>query len=154
MAKKPMDPFARKMLQGTFVYGGVMLIMFGVFTAVYLHTRPRCSDRVVASATSPGGRWTATVMERRCGEDTPFFTHVNLRPAGEDLKRGFFSGMVADGEVFVLEQDAIGSGITIQWATPTTLTIICPACNAALLHTGLRQWNGVAIEYLTTNANH
>ena len=80
-----MDAFARKMVYGSFVYGGMMLVMFAVLTVVYLHTRPRCSDRVVAEATDPGNHWTAAVMERRCGAEAPFFTHVNLRPAAEDL---------------------------------------------------------------------
>ena len=153
MAKKPMDPFARKMVQGTLVYGTAMLIMFLVFTAVYLHTRPRCSDRVVAEATSPDGKWMAAVMERRCGEDAPFFTHVNLRPANEELKRGFFSGTASDGEVFELEQDAAGSGIALDWASPVSLTIRCPSCDPTMLHFGLRQWNSVAIGYSTTHTN-
>ena len=80
-----MDPFARKMMQGAFVYGGMMLVMFAVLTVVYLHTRPRCSDRLVAESTDQNKQWTAAVMERRCGAETPFFTHVNLRPAGNDL---------------------------------------------------------------------
>ncbi len=32
MTRKPMDPFARKMWQGSFVYGGIMLVMFAVLT--------------------------------------------------------------------------------------------------------------------------
>ncbi|MGZ7060977.1 MAG: hypothetical protein ACXVJL_14735, partial [Candidatus Angelobacter sp.] len=64
-----MDPFARKMVYGSFVYGGMMLVMFAVLTVVYLHTRPRCSDRVVAESTDQAGQWTATVMERRCGAE-------------------------------------------------------------------------------------
>ena len=39
MTRKPMDPFARKMWQGSFVYGGIMLVMFAVLTGFYLHTR-------------------------------------------------------------------------------------------------------------------
>ncbi len=101
-----MDPFARKMWQGSFVYGGIMLVMFAVLTGVYLHTRPRCSDRLVAESADQNKQWIAAVMERRCGEDTPFFTHVNLRPAGKDLKRGFFSGSATEGEVFQVELDA------------------------------------------------
>ena len=103
-----MDPFARKMIYGSFVYGGMMLVMFAVLTVVYLHTRPRGSDRVVAESTDQARQWTATVMERRCGTDAPFFTHVNLRPEGKDLETGFFSGSAAEGEVFLIEQDAAG----------------------------------------------
>lgn len=142
-----MDPFARKMWQGAFVYGGVMLVMFGVLTVIYLHTRPRCSDRVVAEAASPGKQWTATIMERRCGEDAPFFTHVNLRAAGSDLKRGFFSGSAIEGEVFLVEQDAAGAGASLQWLDADTLLVQCPKCAPSLLRKKEERWNGVLIKY-------
>src|SRR5438445_12808379 len=99
MARKPMDPFARKMVLGSFVYGGMMLLMFAVLTVVYLHTRPRCSDRVVMESVSPDKRWTATVMERRCGAEAPFFTHVSVRPAATDMHRAFYSGSASAGAV-------------------------------------------------------
>lgn len=149
MAKKTMDPFARRMVQGTLVYGSVMLVMFAVLTAVYLHTRPRCSDRVVAEATSPGHQWIATVMERRCGEDAPFLTHVNLRPAGRDIQRGFFSGSAAEGEVFLAEQDAASIGITLQWSAPNTLTLHCLHCSPDLQREKDQRWGSVIINYAT-----
>lgn len=147
-----MDAFARKMVLGSFVYGGMMLVMFAVLTVVYLHTRPRCSDRVVTEAPGPGKHWTATVMERRCGEDAPFFAHVNLRPAGEDLKRGFFSGSATEGEIFLLEQDSAGAGVTLNWTAPNTLSIRCSRCSAALVQKRLVQkiderWGNVVINY-------
>jgi hypothetical protein len=147
MARKPMDPFARRMVVGSFVYGGMMLLMFAVLTVVYLHTRPRCSDRVVSEFTDPGKPWTATVMERRCGNDAPFFTHVNLRPAGSDLNMGFFSGSATDGEVFLVEQDAAGSGITLNWTSPATLSIQCPHCSAALVRNHAERLGDVSIIY-------
>ena len=142
-----MDPFARKMVYGSFVYGGMMLLMFAVLSVVYLHTRPRCSDRVVAEAASPDKRWTATIMERRCGEDTPFFTHVNLRPAGKELHRGFFSGSSTEGEIFLIEQDTAGTGITLQWTDPDTLLIRCPRCTSTLLRKREERWQGITIKY-------
>jgi hypothetical protein len=142
-----MDPFARKMVYGSFVYGGMMLVMFAVLTVVYLHTRPRCSDRVVAELADQAGQWTATVMERRCGAEAPFFTHVNLRPAGKDLNRGFFSGSATDGEVFALEQDAAGAGITLHWTSPMALTIICPRCSPGLVRKHDERWGNIIIEY-------
>ena len=147
MAKKPMDPFARKMLQGTFVYGAVMVVMFAVLTVVYLHTRPRCSDRVVAEATSPGKQWTATVMERRCGEETPFFTHVNLRPAAEDLHPGFFSGSETEGEIYLIEQDAATSGVALEWTAPDMLTVRCPGCSPSLEREKNPRWGNVTVNY-------
>jgi hypothetical protein len=142
-----MDPFARKMVYGSFVYGGMMLLMFAVLTVVYLHTRPRCSDRVVSESTDQARQWTATLMERRCGAEAPFFTHVNLRPAGKDLTTGFFSGSATEGEVFVLEQDAAGGGITLHWTSPTTLSIVCPRCSSALVRKHAEYWGNITINY-------
>ena len=153
MTRKPMDPFARKMWQGSFVYGGIMLVMFAVLTGFYLHTRPRCSDRLVAESADQNKQWTAAVMERRCGEDTPFFTHVNLRPAGKDLKRGFFSGSATEGEVFQVELDAPSAGITLKWVGGNTLLIQCPQCNTLLIRKRDDRWNGAIIKYDLPFAN-
>ncbi|MFL6385871.1 MAG: hypothetical protein ACJ71U_00155 [Terriglobales bacterium] len=142
-----MDPFARKMVYGSFVYGGMLLVMFAVLTVVYLHTRPRCSDRVVAESTDQSGQWTATVMERRCGAEAPFFTHVNLRPASKDLSTGFFSGSATEGEVFVLEQDAAGAGISLRWRSPLALSITCPHCSPRLVSKRDERWGNIVIEY-------
>jgi len=147
MARKPVDPFARKMIYGSFVYGGMMLLMFAVLTVVYLHTRPRCSDRVIGETSSPDGKWMAAIMERRCGTEAPFLTHVNLRPAGEDVKRGFFSGKADNGEFFLIEQDATGSGTTLTWTTPDTLTVRCPRCSASLVHQRDDRWGEVTVHY-------
>lgn len=142
-----MDPFARKMVVGSLVYGAMILLMFAVLTVVYLHTRPRCTDRVVAQSADPGKHWIATVMERRCGNEAPFFSHVNLRPAGTDLKTGFFSGSTTEGEVFLVEQDAAGSGITLNWTSPATLSIHCPHCGTALVRKRDEHWGNVTINY-------
>jgi hypothetical protein len=142
-----MDPFARKMVYGSLVYGGMLLVMFAVLTVVYLHTRPSCSDRVVAESTDQARQWTADVMERRCGAEAPFFTHVNLRPAGKGLNRGFFSGSASEGEVFVLEQDAAGAGVTLHWTSPMALTVTCPRCSPNLVRKHDQRWGNVTISY-------
>lgn len=142
-----MDPFARKMVYGSFVYGGIMLLMFAVLSVVYLHMRPRCMDRVVAESTDPTHQWTAALMERRCGEDAPFFTHLNLRVAGAELQRGFFSGTAMEGEIFLMEQDAASSGITINWNTSGRLNVQCPRCSAALVQKREERWGDIAITY-------
>ena len=147
-----MDPFARKMIYGSFVYGGMLIAMFAVLTVVYLHTRPRCSDRVVAETTDQAAQWTAALLERRCGAEAPFFTHVNLRPAGKDLNTGFFSGSVAEGEVFVLEQDAAGAGVTLHWKSPMALSITCPRCSPGLVRKHDERWGNVIIEYDLSSA--
>ena len=142
-----MDPFARKMIYGSFVYGGMLLVMFAVLTVVYLHTRPQCSDRVVAESTDQAAQLTATVMERRCGTEAPFFTHVNLRPVGKDLNTGFFSGSATEGEIFVLEQDAASSGVTLHWTSPVTLGITCLHCSPTLVRKRDERWGNVTINY-------
>ena len=152
-----MDPFARKVVFGSFVYGATMLVMFAVLSVVYLHMRPRCSDRLVAEVTDSSSHWTAAVMERRCGAEAPFLTHVNIRPAGQDLKTGFFSGSAAEGEIFLVEQDAADAAITLSWSSPATLIIQCSRCNAALVrkreehlgqkHQGQEQLGNVVIKY-------
>jgi len=147
MIRKPTDPFARKMWQGAFIYGGMMLAMFAVLTVVYLHARPRCSERMIGQADSPGARFAAAILERRCGDDTPFFTHVNIGRVGEPVSRGFFSGKVAEGEVFLVEQDAAGSGLSMQWLGPDTLLVHCPNCAASLLRKQEERWNGILIKY-------
>jgi hypothetical protein len=147
-----MDPFARKMVYGSFVYGGMLIVMFAVLTVVYLHTRPRCSDRVVAETTDQAAQWTAALLERRCGAEAPFFTHVNLRHAGKDLNTGFFSGSVAEGEVFVLEQDAAGAGVTLRWKSPMALSITCPRCSPSLVRKHDERWGNVIIEYDLSSA--
>src|SRR5262245_595082 len=100
-----MDPFARKMIFGSLAFGSVMLFLATVMSVVYFHNRPRCTEQVLYETTSPSGQWTAAVMERRCGDESPFLIHVNLRPAGEPLRFGFFSGRAEEGEVFVMEED-------------------------------------------------
>jgi hypothetical protein len=145
MARKPVDPFARKMIYGSLVYGSMMLLMFAVMTVVYLHNRPRCSDRVVGEVSSPDGKSMATIMERRCGAEAPFFTHVNLRPAGKELKYGFFSGKAVEGEIFLIEQDAAGTGIALTWTAPDKLTVRCPRCNVSLVQKHDERWGVIAI---------
>ena len=145
-----MDPFARKMVYGSFVYGGIMLVMFAVLTVVYLHTRPSCSDRLVAESTDQNQQSTAAIMERRCGADAPFFTHVNIHPAKEELTRGFFSGSATEGEIFELELDAAGAGITLDWTSPTALRISCPHCSASLVRKHDERWGDVNITYELT----
>lgn len=147
MIRKPMDPFARKMWQGAFVYGGIMLVMFAVLTVVYLHTRPRCSDRLVAESTDQNKHSIAAVMERRCGTETPFFTHVNLRAAKNNLNRGFFSGSATQGEVFEVELDAIGAGLTLDWTSPTVLSISCRRCSPSLVRKHDERWDNITIHY-------
>lgn len=142
-----MDPFARKMIISSFVFGGVMLVMFAALTVVYLHTRPRCSDRVVAETTDPRRHWTASVMERRCGQEAPFFTHVNIRAAGTDVQTGFFSGLATQGEVFVVEEDAISAAVSLDWSDANTLDVRCDRCTQSFLRKHDDHWGALTIRY-------
>lgn len=135
------------MVFGSFVYGGVMLVMFAVLTVVYLHMKPKCSDRLIAEATDPNKQWAAVVMERRCGAEAPFFTHVNIRPAADNLKIGFFSGVATVGETFLVEQDAIAADITLSWPKANTLLIQCAGCKATAIQKRDQQSGAVTVEY-------
>lgn len=142
-----MDPFARKMIRGAFAYAGVMLAMFAVLTVVYVHLRPRCPDRLVGSADSPDKKWIATILERRCGAEAPFIAHVNLRPASQALSRGFFSGQANEGDIFVLEQDSAGAGLSVHWTSSGQLSIACPRCAPSFVRRMDAQWGPLRIHY-------
>ena len=142
-----MDPFARKMVYGSFMYGGMMLAMFGVLSAVYFHIRPRCTDRVVAEVAAPGQQWTAMIMERRCGEEAAFFTHVNLHSTARPQKYGFFSGRATEGEIFLIEQDSQAAGISVQWSTPDQITIQCSRCASMPTNRREEKWGTVTVHY-------
>src|SRR5215471_21028511 len=110
-----MDPFARKMILGSLAFGSAMALMAGALWVVYVHAHPRCLDRVLAQAESPDGNWTAALLERRCGEEAPFFLHVNLRPANQALRFGFFSGRAEEGEVFDVEEETQRVRPALEW---------------------------------------
>jgi hypothetical protein len=142
-----LDPFARKMLLGAVAFGSAMALMAGALWVVYIHAHPRCSDHVLAQTDSADDKWTAALMERRCGEEAPFLLHVNLRPAGEALRLGFFSGRAEEGEVFLLEEDTRRVMPMLQWTAPDELTIQCSGCRAALVHKRDERWGGVKVRY-------
>src|SRR5579871_1961044 len=128
------------MLRGSLAYGGFLLVMFAVLTALYLHYKPRCSDQVVAQERSTDGRWAAAEMEARCGEDQPFLTHVNLRPAAGPIRLGYFSGRADEGEVFLLEQDAQSANVSLNWTGPNRLVISCAHCQLMFLRKRQEHW--------------
>jgi hypothetical protein len=142
-----MDPFARKMIFGSLAFGSAMLLMAGGLSVVYFHNRPRCSEQVLSQTTSPDGQWTAAVMERRCGDDSPFFIHVNLRPATEPLRLGYFSGRADVGEVFVVEEDTQGMAPVLAWSSRDQLTVQCPRCRAAQVEKREDRLGAISIEY-------
>jgi hypothetical protein len=135
------------MLRGSLFYGIALFLLFAVLTVFYLHLRPRCSDQVIAESNSPDSRWAAAVMEARCGEESPFLTHVNLRPAGDSIKLGYFSGKTEEGEVFLLEQDAQSASVQLQWTDSNHLAISCSHCQIAFLKKRQEHWGNVTISY-------
>jgi hypothetical protein len=135
------------MLLGAVAFGSAMALMAGALTVVYVHAHPRCSDRLLAQTDSPDGQWTAALLERRCGEDAPFLIHVNLRPAGEPLRFGFFSGRAGEGEVFLTEEDAPRITATLEWTAADELTIQCSRCRAGLLRKSDGRWRSVRLRY-------
>ncbi len=142
-----MDPFAKKMLQASGALGAVMLLMFAVLTVVYLHVRPPCLDQVVASEQSPGKRWIAAAMERRCGSESPFLTHVNLRPVDQPIRLGYLTGKAEEGEIFLIEQDAESAHVTIDWSSDRQLTVRCAGCSSAVQLKRDQRWNDIDIRY-------
>jgi hypothetical protein len=143
-----MDPFARKMIVGSFAFGAAMLLMASVLSTIYFHNfRRRCDEAALSETTSPDGQWAAAVMERRCGDESPFFIHVNLRPSKEPIELGFFSGRAEQGEVFVAEEQAQGIEPVLTWHSPNQLTIQCPQCGAARVKKREEHLGAVNIQY-------
>lgn len=139
------DPFARKMVQSGLAFAGVLLLMIATFTLIYLHVRPGCAEEIISEVTSPNGQWVVAIMQRRCGEESPVVTHINLRPAGRATKYGFFSGKAEDGEIFSVEQDIQGLHFALVWDMPDHLIVRCRNCGIA--STRQEKWNGVTIQY-------
>ncbi len=142
-----MDPFARKMWRAGLAYAVLLMAMGAALTVVYVHERPRCGDRRVKESNSPDRRWTAAVLERRCGEDAPFITLINLRDGGTKLVRGFVSGQANQNNVFMVEQDAAGAGLQLDWNGSGELTIHCPHCDANYVRRQDPQHGGLKIRY-------
>jgi len=142
-----MDPFARKMWRAGLAYAVLLMAMGTALTVVYVHERPRCGDRRVKESNSPDRRWTAAVLERRCGEDAPFITLINLRDGGTKLVRGFVSGQANQNNVFMVEQDAAGAGLQLDWNGSGELTIHCPHCDANYVRRQDPQHGGLKIRY-------
>jgi hypothetical protein len=140
-----MDPFAKKMVRGSLAFAAVLIVLFTTLTVVYLHVRPRCSDEAVFESLSPDRQWAATAMQRRCGEESSFFTHVNLRPAAQSIRYGFFSGMAGDGEVFLVENETRNANLSLVWNSPDQLTIRCANC--AVVNKHEERWRNISIRY-------
>jgi hypothetical protein len=146
-----MDPFARKMWRAGLGFAALMLSLLAALYVVYAHERPTCPDRVIGETDSPTHQWTAAILERRCGAEAPFITRVNLRPSGP-LQRGFFTGHVDNGTVFIIEQDAAGAGITLLWSANDELTIRCAHCSASYVRQRDPAWRSVRIQYVFSGA--
>ena len=133
------------MVQGSILFAGVLAALIAVFTIVYLHVRPRCSDEIVGESASPDQRWVATVLQLRCGEESPFVTHINLRLADRSIQYGFFSGKAEEGEIFSIEQDAEALRLNLVWDLSNQLTVHCHEC----VNPNKRQdrWGNVLIRY-------
>jgi hypothetical protein len=142
-----MDPFAKKMVGGSLAFAAGMLALFAVLTGVYLHERPPCSDQIISETVSSGKLQIAAVMERRCGDETSFFTHVNLRAAADPVKLEYFTGRAKDGEIFVVEEDARSAGVTLQWISSQQLIIHCSGCAGTAPKKREQRWHDVEITY-------
>lgn len=142
-----MDPFARKMILAALAFAGFMLLLAGALSVAYLHYHPRCSEQVFSEAASPDGRWKAAILERRCGEDSAFFLHVNIRPSAEPVRLEFFSGRAEGGEVFVVEEATQRSDLELAWTEGGRLAVRCANCIPALVRKQDEQWRTVTVGY-------
>jgi hypothetical protein len=142
-----MDPFARKMWRAGLGFAGGMLVLFLALTVVYFHVRPSCPDKLISEITSPDTRWTASILQRRCGEESPFITSVSIRERVSGVKRGFFSGQALNPTVFMVEQDAVGAGIRLDWTAPDRVTITCRNCPAGYIRRQDDRSGPVSIAY-------
>jgi len=107
--------------------------------------RPQCSGEVVSESASPNLQWVASIMQRRCGEEEPFVTHINLRPTARPIRYGFFSGKAQDGEIFSIEQDADALHLDLVWNSSDQLTIHCGDCVNA--RNKQARWGSVSIRF-------
>ncbi len=141
-----MDPFARKMWRSGIGFAISLLLLVGGLKLFSMHVWPTCPDSILSESASPGHRFVAAVLQRRCGADAPFFTLVNLRRNGP-LNRGFLSAQVKQGTIFIIEQEAAGAGISVIWSGQSALIIRCPHCDPALVHQHDQQWGPLTIQY-------
>lgn len=133
------------MVHSGLAFAGVLLVMIATFTLIYFHIHPKCSEEIIGESVSPNKQWVATTLQRRCGDEASFATHVNLRSAHRSITYGFFSGKAEDGKIFSAEQDAQALHLTVVWDLPDHLTIRCRDCADA--STRQARWNGVTIQY-------
>lgn len=133
------------MLLGGLTFAGVLLVMIAVFTMIYLHVHPGCSDEIVSESVSPNRRFVAAIMQRRCGEESAFVTHINLRPADRGIHYGFFSGKAEQGEIYSIEQDTQNLHLTVVWNAANELTIRCRGCRNA--SKWQESWQSVVVHY-------
>jgi hypothetical protein len=144
-----MDPFAKKMVAGALVFGSVMVLMAAALSVFYIHFYPRCLEQVMAQAASPDQQWIAAAMERRCGTESPFLLHLNLRRAGQPISLGYFSGSASDGEVLVVEEETAGVVPELEWTSPRELTIRCSRCSSSFAQKMEERLGPILIRYKT-----
>ncbi len=142
-----MDPFAKKMLLGALAFGSAMLLMAAALSVVYFHLHPRCGEQALAEAISPDKQWVAAAMERRCGDNSPFLLHVNLRPAEQPIRLGYFSGQAGEGEIFIVEEDTPAEIPALEWSLPDQLIVRCPRCSSRFAQIIHQRWQSVHIRY-------
>ena len=86
-------------------------------------------------------------MERRCGEEQPFYMHVNVLHAGHPIEVAYFSGLSKQGEIFEAEEETRDSAPTVEWNSPRQVTVHCPWCRSALVREQKTEWGPIAIRY-------
>jgi hypothetical protein len=119
------------LILGLFVYQYVLSSMFSF----------NCVHRVVSEATSPDGRYVATVSERGCGAVTHDYRVVSIRRQGTPFK-----GEDHRSWVFWMENDP---EIKVDWSGQRQLTVVYQATAGKKLE--VTRWGDLAITSRETN---
>jgi hypothetical protein len=98
-----------------------------------------CGNKVLQQASSPDGKYVATLFERSCGATTPFYRMVALHSAGTDFRMD-----TADNSAFSLQGQP---DVKLQWEDTHRLVLVSYQCD----DTSLRQkiWGDVKIACAT-----
>jgi hypothetical protein len=72
----------------TYVIFGLLFMIVGVLAYRYWRSSTvsfECENETLREASSPDGKYVASVFERNCGATTPYYRIVAIRPAGTRL---------------------------------------------------------------------
>jgi hypothetical protein len=101
----------------------VCLVAGGVYW--WLSSNPFCDEQQKMKVASPDGKFVVFVFQRHCGFAAESYTHVNVLPAGKDLRPRSISGKLESGMVFAANWD---HDVRVNWSGARTVLIQCGDC--------------------------